>query len=87
MNFRTRLREMVDDLVGHDLAGRHVVAVAETAGEDQDVILIEELLVFDHPVDVDAVRLGPGQLQCVLRFQIGVDSRRPQNDCSNLFHL
>jgi len=57
---------VVDQLVGEDFAGGDVVAVTESPRDRQDLVLPEELRLFDQAVDVDAIRrctrLLPGEL-------------------------
>ena len=77
---------MVSDLVGEDSAGRHVVAVAEASREDQDVVLIEQPRGLDHPVDMDPVRLGARQLQCILGLRVTIRPCRSDYYGSNLCH-
>jgi len=49
-----RLGEAVEHLVGEDLAGGHVVAVAEPAGDQEELEAVEFGGGFHESVDVDA---------------------------------
>jgi len=74
--FPNRLGEMVNDLIGQNLAGRHIVAITEPAREDEDVILIEQGLTLNQSVDVYTVGPRSGQFQRMLSLDITIDSGR-----------
>ena len=48
------------ELVGEDLAGGHVVAVGEAAGNDQDLVIVKQGGLIAEAVNVQAVGLGTG---------------------------
>jgi len=58
--------QVMDQLVGEDFAGGDVVAVTETTGDRQNLVIRQALRVLDEPVDVHALgqgaRLFPGEL-------------------------
>src|SRR5207248_3134287 len=60
------------ELDRQDLAGRHVVAVGEAAGDDEDLVTLEQLGVFAQAVDVDFLGHGAGLLKRKLRFVVAI---------------
>jgi len=69
----------VDHLVGKDFAGGHVVAVAETAGDDQELIVPQRLGLFHQAEDVHALGPKAGLLERELRLAIAIRSRRSKH--------
>ena len=63
---------MVGDLVGEDLAGGDVVAVAEAAGEGEDLVILQPQPVAQEAVDVHAFSVGAGQVERMGGFEIAV---------------
>ena len=70
--------QMMADLVAEDAAGGDVVAVAEAAGEAEDLEVGEFLRSFENAVDVEPLRRAAGQLEGVrsLFVAIGAGARR-----------
>ena len=68
----------VADIVFHpdrlNHAGPVVVAPAETAAEDQDLIIIETDRTVNNGIDVNPVSDSPGQLQRVSGFNVTVQA-------------
>ena len=63
---------MVEHLVAEDSAGAQVVAVAESAGNAEDLELLEERGLFQKPVDVQGFGLCAGLLEGEGRFGVAV---------------
>ena len=82
-----RLKEVVYDLVGKDLAGSNIVAVAKAARDDDYLELVQHVLVLDYPVYVNTLGLRPRQLQSVFGFDVTVYPCRPQDYRFNFCHL
>ena len=71
--------EEVAELVGEDLAGRHVVAVGEAAGNDEDLIAMQQGRLLAEAVDVDALGDGAGSLEGELGLAVAVGAGRAQD--------
>jgi hypothetical protein len=76
----------MDYLVGQNLPGCDVVAVAKAARKDKNMIAVEDARIFDDPVDMDPIGLGPSQLKSVLGLKVAVYSGCPQYYSFYLFH-
>jgi hypothetical protein len=64
--------EVVNKLVGKDPAGGDVVAVAEAAGDGQELETVELLWVGEEGIEVKALGDGAGELERVGGFQVAV---------------
>ena len=78
-NLRSCVAEEGGQLVGEDLAGPDVVAVAEAAGQHEDLVWCRSVRVLAEAVDVDAVGDGAGELEGVLGLLVAVGARGPQD--------
>jgi len=83
---RYRIPQMVQYLVGQNLACRHIIAVAEAAGQNKQLIILQQRRFFDYLIDMNSLGFRTGQLQSILGFQIAIDSRRPQYNGTNICH-
>ena len=63
LNSPERGGQVVPHLHGEDLPGGHVVAVAEAAGDAEDLEVGQQGRLLQHAVDVQRLRLGAGQLE------------------------
>lgn len=66
--FADFVAEMMFQLVGQDLTGGDVVAIAESAGQCQNLIIGHEFGIFDQPVNVHFFGDSAGQLKGVTHF-------------------
>ena len=80
------VKKVVPDLICEDFARRDVVAVAEAPRYHHYLILIQQGLIFNHPVYMDAVCLSSGEFEGMLCLKVTVNTRRPQDYSSNVFH-
>ena len=78
--------EEVGELVGEDLAGRHVVAVGEAAGNDQDLVALQQAGLFAQAVDVDALGDGAGLLEGELGLAVAVGAGGTQDEDARRGH-
>jgi hypothetical protein len=74
-----RVREEVLKLHRKNFSRSNVVAVTETAGQSEDLILAEELGILTQGVDVNAIDDGTGRLEREQRFEIAVGPGRTKN--------
>jgi hypothetical protein len=79
------ITEVVDDLIGEDFAGGDVVAVAEAAGENEDLTIAEDGRGFENAVDMHELRSCSGQLECVGGLRIAVGAGGSKDQCGG-FH-
>jgi hypothetical protein len=68
-------------------SGSDVVAVAEPAGETENLKIVSEDWSFDKLLNVDRNRLGPGQLERVGCFNIAIRSRGTEDENARLCHV
>ena len=64
--------EVVDELVGEDFSGGDVVAVAEPAGDGEQLEFVEEIWVFEKAIEVDAFGFCAGKIEGVCGFEITI---------------
>ena len=57
-------------LVGEDATGGDVIAVAEAAGDGEELKLVQRLRPLEQAVDVHERRLGPRQFERVGRLTV-----------------
>ncbi len=74
-----RVAEKVGELIGQDLARRHVIAVGEAAGDGEDLVAHQLGRLLAQAVDVDALGDRAGLLEGELGFGVAVGAGGSQN--------
>ena len=82
-----RVGEVVADLVGEDPARGDVVAVAEAAGNGQELVVVHKRRAFEDFVDVAILDGGAGELEGVGGFLVAVRAGGPQDQRRGLHVL
>jgi hypothetical protein len=72
-----RLGQMMSHLIGQNSTGGDIVAVTETAGDGQELILLKQRRILEQAIYVNQIRGGPGLFEGKDGLAIAVDSRRP----------
>ncbi len=75
------LAEPLAKTVGDDLSRGDVVAEGESAGDREDVVLVEELRRRDQIVEMDSSRARAGTLEGRLGFGFAVDAEARKYQC------
>ena len=78
-NVGERVGQVMLNLVAEDAAGRDVVAVAESAGDAQDLKVGHATRLFEHAIDVPPLGHAAGQLEGVRSFPVAIRARCSQN--------
>lgn len=78
--------EEVAKLIGQDFAGRHVVAIGEAAGDDENLEVVQEGGVLAEAIDVEAVRRAAGLFEGESRFLIAIRARRSKDEHAHRGH-
>ena len=73
--FLQLVRQIVEQLAGKNASGGNIVAVAESAGEAEDLKFLEERRIFEKSVHVDPFRRRACFFKGVSGFQITVRAR------------
>ena len=76
-----RCVEVLPHELGHDAAGGHGIAIAESAGNPDELVVVDQFRPIDERVEVDEFGLGTGKLESVGQFLITVDARSGENEC------
>ena len=74
------------DLVAQNPAGGNIVAVAESAGQAQHLIIVDLLGRFEQPVHVQPLDFAAGALECERGFTVAVSAGRSQDENAWLGH-
>ena len=77
---------MMQNLVRQDPPGRHVVAVAEPAGDAEDLKLVEQIGFIQQPVDVQQLDLAAGLCESKRGFLVAVRAGGSENEDVRLGH-
>ena len=59
--------------------GANIVAVAEAAGNTQNLVLIEQSRRFEQPKDVHAIGTASGRVEGEGSFDVAIRSRGPED--------
>src|SRR5262245_3319969 len=84
--FAQLLAEEMLELIGENLAGRHVVAIRESAGYDEDLIALQQLWVFAQAVDVETFGQPAGLCKRELRFFVAIGAGGTKDQDARLGH-
>ena len=68
------IAEVVDDLICQYFSSSNVVAVAESAGNRQDLELFQQRWVFQNAINVNELRFRTGELKRVGGFGVAIDA-------------
>jgi hypothetical protein len=75
-----RVRQVVRDLVGEDAPGGDVVAIAEAAGDGEQLVGVKQAGVLQQAVDVHQLRGRPGPLEGVNGLAVAVGAGRAEDE-------
>lgn len=78
--------EMMIELIRKELAAGDVVAVAEAAGDGEELIAIEGIRRGDELLDVNEVAIGPGALPREDSFLVAVDAGSAEDNDAGPSH-
>src|SRR5205085_6380904 len=68
-------------LGGEDLAGGHIVAVGEAAGDCEDVVLPQQARVLAEAIDMNAIGPAASSFEGELRFLVAVSAGGAEHEC------
>ena len=86
LNWASGVGQVMLDLVGQDAAGGHVVAVAESARQAEDLEPLDQPGVLQEAVDVQRFALGPRLLEGERAFLVAVGAGGSQDEDVGLGH-
>ncbi len=71
--------QMVHDLIGQNFSRRNIVPIAESAGDGQDLKIVQERRLPYELIDVDSFSKGTGQRKGMGGLFVAIGSRAPQD--------
>jgi hypothetical protein len=78
---------MPTKLARKDDSGTNIIAIAETAGNTQDLVVIQQCGLFDQTKQMNPIGPAPTRIEGECRFDVTIRSRSTQDTNPRRSHL